>query len=79
MTANYLLIGYFADKVRRGNPVKPGRIRRTAGFSYGIRYVAMFGILAFLLSNGFVNIVTAAVPLFYPKIYYTLSAVFQKY
>jgi hypothetical protein len=79
MIANYLLIGYFADAVRRGSFGKSGvrRAKRTAGFSYAGRYAGMFLILALLLSNGLVNIVTAAIPLFYPKLYYTLSAVTQ--
>ena len=40
-------------------------------FSYGIRYVGIFVILAALLTFELINPVTSLIPLFYIKIYYT--------
>lgn len=72
MAANLLLIGTTAQAVSRTRDPKRGQF--LANFSYGARYVGMFVILALLLTFGLISPFTALIPLFYPKIYYTIGA-----
>ena len=69
MTANFLGIGITAEIIVKAKSFKRGQF--LGNLSYGIRYIGIFGILALLLTFGAVNPVSAVVPLFYPKIYYT--------
>jgi ATP synthase I chain. len=69
MLVNFVLIGFTVDKIVKCRDFRRGRA--IGGVSYGLRYAGMFAILAGLLTLGAVNIVTALVPLVYPKIYYT--------
>lgn len=73
---NFFLIGVTAGYViRRKNPEKA---KRFSGVSYGARYVGMFIVFGALLCLRCVNPVTALVPLFFPKIHYTLTALSNK-
>lgn len=69
MIANFLLIGFTAGKIVRCRDYRRGRF--IGNMSYGLRYIGIFVILAALLTFGLVSPVTAIIPLFYPKIYYT--------
>jgi len=69
---NFLLIGVTAGYVIRRKNVQ--RAKTFSGFSYGARFIGMFAVFGALLYIKAVNPVTALAPLFYPKLYYTLSA-----
>jgi len=69
MLANFILIGITADKIVKCRDFRRGR--SIGSISYGLRYAGMFAVLAGLLTIRAVNIVTAVLPLCYPKIYYT--------
>lgn len=69
MTANFIGIGITAELIVKSRNFKKGQF--LGNFSYGIRYIGIFVILGALLTFEFINPVTAIIPLFYPKIYYT--------
>lgn len=69
MLANFVLIGVTAEKAVKCKDFR--RARSISGISYGLRYSGIFAILAVLLTFRLVSVVTAVIPLFYPKIYYT--------
>jgi len=61
--------------VRRKNATSA---RRYASFNFFVRYIGAFIVFGILIHFGIVNIITCLVPLFIPKIHYTLMAVFNK-
>ena len=69
MLANFVLIGITVDKTVKCRDFRRARIMSSA--SYGLRYVGIFAVLAVLLTFDLISVVTAVIPLFYPKIYYT--------
>ncbi|MCR4780529.1 MAG: ATP synthase subunit I [Ruminiclostridium sp.] len=69
MAANFLLIGVTADKIVKVRDFR--RAKQLGSVSYALRYIGIFAILAGLLTIRVINPVSAVVPLFYPKIYYT--------
>lgn len=69
MTANFIGIGITSEIIVKSKSFKKGQF--LGNFSYGIRYIGIFVILAALLIFELINPVTAIIPLFYPKIYYT--------
>ena len=69
MAANFIGIGITAETIVKAKNFKKGQF--LGNLSYGIRYIGIFGILALFLTFVAVNPVSAIVPLFYPKIYYT--------
>ena len=69
MTANFIGIGITSEIIVKSKSFKKGQF--LGNFSYGIRYIGIFVILAVLLIFELINPVTAIIPLFYPKIYYT--------
>lgn len=75
--ANFLLIGATAASIARTREARRGQF--LGNFSYGARYIGIFVILALLLTFGLISLFTAAIPLFYPKIYYTIRAFRGKY
>lgn len=75
--ANFLLIGVTASAISRTRERRRGQF--LGNFSYGARYIGMFLILALLLTFGLISLFTAVIPLFYPKIYYTVRALRKKY
>ena len=77
MTANMLLIGVTAGAIIKTRQQKRGQF--LANFSYGARYIGMFAILALLLTFRLISPFTAVIPLFYPRIYYTIAAFRGKY
>lgn len=77
MIANFLLIGVTADAITRARQFKRGQF--LANFSYGARYIGIFVILAILLTFDLISLFTAVIPLFFPKLHYTLKAFRGKY
>lgn len=69
MTANFIGIGITSEIIVKSKSFKKGQF--LGNFSYGIRYIGIFVILAAFLIFELINPVTAIIPLFYPKIYYT--------
>lgn len=69
MFANFILIGYTAEKTVKLRDFR--RARFLGNLSYGLRYIGIFVILAALLTLDVIAVVTAVIPLFYPKVYYT--------
>ena len=77
MAANLLLIGVTAEAIVKTRQEKRGQF--LANLSYGLRYIGIFVILALLLTFKLVSPFTAVIPLFYPRIYYTIAALRGKY
>lgn len=77
MLANFLIIGITANVITRTRQQKKGQF--LGNFSYGARYIGIFVILALLLTFDLISVFTAVVPLFYPRIYYTIQAFRGKY
>lgn len=77
MVANFLIIGITASAITRTRQQKKGQF--LANFSYGARYIGIFVILALLLTFEVISVFTAVVPLFFPRIYYTIQAFRGKY
>lgn len=75
--ANFLLLGRTALSIAQSKDARRGRV--LGNFSYGARYIGMFVILALLLTFRLISPFTAVIPLFYPKIYYTVQALRRKY
>ena len=69
MTANFILIGYTVSKTVKCRDFR--RARRIGVTSYLLRYAGIFAVLALLLNFKLISFVTAVIPLFFPKIYYT--------
>lgn len=72
MAGNFLLIGATANRILASRNSNKGRF--FGNLSYGLRYIGIFAVLAILLTFEFISPFTAVIPLFYPKIYYTLDA-----
>lgn len=77
MIANFLIIGITAGAISRTRQFKRGQF--LANFSYGARYIGMFVVLVLLLTFDLISPFTALIPLFFPKIYYTVQAFRGKY
>ncbi len=77
MIANFYFIGVTAEAITRTRQQKRGQF--LANFSYGARYIGIFVILALLLTFEVISVFTAVVPLFFPRIYYTIQAFRGKY
>lgn len=75
--SNFLLIGVTAGAITRTRQFKRGQF--LGNFSYGARYIGIFVILAALLTFDLISPFTAVIPLFYPKLYYTIQALRGKY
>lgn len=77
LAGNFASVGYFLSLgigaenalLRKNNK----KARFSANLSYGMRYVGLFLIYALLMVFGLVNIFTAVIPLFFPRIYYFLT------
>lgn len=77
MLANFIIIGITAGAISRTRQFKRGQF--LANFSYGARYIGMFVILVVLLTFDLISPFTALIPLFFPKLYYTIQAFRGKY
>lgn len=74
-----LSVGYFYSlghftgaALRRKNGKKAAF---TANMYYGMRYAALFAAYSLLLAFNLANVVTSIIPLFFPRIFYFISAV----
>ena len=73
---NFYLLAYSTEKtLKRKNAVKA---RASAGVWFGVRFLGMAGIYAILFAFDLVNIFTALLPLFFPKIHYTVTILKNK-
>ncbi len=77
MAVNFIIIGITAGAVSRTRQFKRGQF--LANMSYGARYIGIFVILALLLTFNLISPFTAVIPLFYPRLYYTIKALRGKY
>ena len=77
MAANFLLIGVTAGAISRTRSFKRGQF--LGNFSYGLRYIGIFVILALFLTFDLISPFTAVIPLFFPRIFYTVQAFRGKY
>lgn len=77
MLANFVIIGITANAISRTRQFRRGQF--LANFSYGARYIGMFVVLVLLLTFDLISPFTALIPLFFPKIYYTIQAFRGKY
>lgn len=77
MAVNFLLIGVTAGAISRTRSFKRGQF--LGNFSYGLRYIGIFVILALFLTFDLISPFTAVIPLFFPRIFYTVQAFRGKY
>ena len=71
---NFILMGAAATKTVMQATEKQGKAHATV--SYGIRYIGLFVCLAIGLYFKVIDIIPAFVPLFVPKLHYTIKYVF---
>ena len=71
---NFILMGASATKTVMQATEKQGKAHATV--SYGIRYIGLFVCLAIGLYFKVIDIIPAFVPLFVPKLHYTIKYVF---
>jgi hypothetical protein len=75
---NFYHLGVKAGNIARMKLKDVRRARVYATTSFFIRYFGAFAAFGVLIHFGFVNAVTALMPLFYPKIHYTFKAIRHK-
>lgn len=75
--ANFILAGASAASVVAKASAKQGRF--SANLSYGARYLGLAAMIIAGLYFKLIDIIPTFLPLFIPKIYYTLTYVFMKY
>ena len=71
---NFILMGAAATKTVMQATEKQGKAH--AAVSYGMRYIGLFLCLAIGLYFKLIDIIPAFVPLFVPKLHYTIKYVF---
>ena len=71
---NFILMGAAAAKTVMQATEKQGKAHATV--SYGVRYIGLFLCLAVGLYFKVIDIIPAFVPLFVPKLHYTIKYVF---
>jgi len=77
MIGNFILIGVTAAAITRTRSFKRGQF--LGNLSYGLRYIGIFVVLALLLTFDLISPFTAVIPLFFPRIFYTVEAFRGKY
>jgi hypothetical protein len=73
---NFYALGVKTDNILRSK--NAGYAKRYATVGFFLRYFGAFAVFGILIHLGFVNIFASLIPLFYPKIYYTLKALKHK-
>jgi hypothetical protein len=73
---NFYHIGVKAGNIARMKDARRARTYATASFF--VRYIGAFAVFAALLVFRLMNPVTAVIPLFFPKIHYTVKAIFNR-
>ncbi len=71
---NFILAGASAANTITKATAKQGKF--FASLSYGARYIGLFACLALGIALNIIDIIPAFLPLFIPKIYYTIVYVF---
>jgi hypothetical protein len=75
------VLNFYHLGVKAGNIMKMREVRRARVYaiaSFFLRYFGAFAVFWVLIRFGVVNIITVLVPLFFPKIHYTVKAVVNK-
>jgi hypothetical protein len=73
---NFVFLGYKAARIIRRKDKRYAQVFSTVAFF--IRYFGAFALFGLLIRLNFINPFAVVVPLFYPKIHYTLKAIFNK-
>lgn len=73
---NFILAGAGAVSAITKSSAKQGKV--SASISYGARYIGLFACLAIGLTLKIIDLIPAFLPLFIPKIHYTVQYVFFK-
>jgi hypothetical protein len=73
---NFVFLGYKAARIIRRKDRRFAQVYSTVTFF--VRYFGAFALFGFLIRFEIINPLTAVVPLFYPKLYYTLTAIMKK-
>lgn len=71
---NFILAGAGAVSAVTKATAKQGQF--SANMSYGLRYIGLFAVLALGLTLKVIDIIPAFLPLFIPKLHYTVQYVF---
>ena len=70
---NFYLLAYLAEKTLKRKSA--AKAQRTAFFWYSARFLGLAGVYTLLFSLNLVNVFTALIPLFFPKIHYFMTIV----
>jgi hypothetical protein len=73
---NFCFLGLKAARIIRKKDKRHAQVYSTTGFF--IRYFGAFALFGALIKLGVINPYTVVIPLFYPKIHYTVKAIFNK-
>ncbi|MCL1881675.1 MAG: hypothetical protein FWF76_05805 [Oscillospiraceae bacterium] len=73
---NFCFLGFKAARIIRSKNSRYAQIYSTGSFF--IRYFGAFVLFGVLIRLNLINPITVVVPLFYPKIHYTIEAIFIK-
>jgi hypothetical protein len=73
---NFYHLGVKAGNITRMKDARRARIYATASFF--VRYIGALIVFGLLIRFGLMNVVTAVIPLLFPKIHYTVKAIFNK-
>jgi hypothetical protein len=74
--ANFYYLGVKTANIVRMKEVRRARVYATVGFF--LRYFGAFAVFGALVHFGLVNMITLLIPLFFPKIHYTIKALRKK-
>lgn len=74
--ANFYALGAKSARIIRRK--ESGYARTYTTTMFFVRYIGAFAVFGALVTFNIINMYTVVVPLFYPKIHYTIKAVFNK-
>jgi len=75
------LLNFYHLGVKAGNIMRrkdASHARRYASFSFFARYLGAFAVFGLLIHFNVISVYTAVIPLFYPRIHYTVKAIKNK-
>lgn len=73
---NFYLLGVKASKVVKSKDIRKAQTYSTTLFL--VKYFGAFALFGALVTFELINLITAVIPLFYPKIHYTMKAILNK-
>ena len=76
MVGNFCFLGFKAAKIIRRKERRYAQMYGTFGFI--ARYLGAFALFGALITFNIINPITAVIPLFYPKVHYTVKAILNK-